>query len=89
LSPGLGNLPLPDGPITLGIDRGYVRDWEQKQCHCAVVSKRFCKRQQMQWMRKCAHLLLKPGSSLDHELGAMFLCWYPDFHVEEEEAWAA
>jgi hypothetical protein len=23
-----GNLPIPDGPITVGIDGGYVRDWE-------------------------------------------------------------
>src|SRR5439155_3675397 len=25
------NLPIPDGPITVGIDGGYVRDWEAKQ----------------------------------------------------------
>jgi hypothetical protein len=87
LSTGLGNLPLHDGPITLGIDRGYVRDWEQKQCHFAVVSKRFCKRQQMQWIRKGAHLLLQTRvKTLNHELGAMFLRWYTDFHVQEEEA---
>ena len=23
-------LPLPDGPLTVGIDGGYVRDWEEK-----------------------------------------------------------
>jgi hypothetical protein len=53
------NLPLPNGPITVGIDRGYVWDWEQKQRHFTVVSKRFCKRQQTQWMRKGAHLRLQ------------------------------
>jgi hypothetical protein len=26
-----GNLPIPDGPITVGIDGGYVRDWEAKK----------------------------------------------------------
>ena len=85
----MGNLPLPDGPVTAGIDRDYVRDWEQKQCHFAVLSKRFCKGQQMQWMHKAAHLLLQTRvNPLKHKLGAMFLRWYPDFHVREEEAWA-
>jgi hypothetical protein len=23
-----GNLPIPDGPLTVGIDGGYVRDWD-------------------------------------------------------------
>ena len=26
-----GNLPLPDGPLTVGIDGGYVRNWEEKK----------------------------------------------------------
>ena len=26
-----GNLPIPDGPITVGIDGGYVRDWDEKK----------------------------------------------------------
>ena len=26
-----GNLPMPDGPITVGIDGGYVRDWDEKK----------------------------------------------------------
>jgi hypothetical protein len=26
-----GALPIPDGPITVGIDGGYVRDWEAKK----------------------------------------------------------
>jgi hypothetical protein len=25
-----GRLPIPDGPLTVGIDGGYVRDWDEK-----------------------------------------------------------
>src|SRR5215510_13468150 len=32
-----GNLPIPDGPITVGIDGGYMRDWEAKQHHFEVI----------------------------------------------------
>lgn len=32
-----GNLPLPDGPITVGIDGGYVRDWEAKRRNFEVI----------------------------------------------------
>ena len=32
-----GTLPLPDGPITVGIDGGYVRDWEAKKSHFEVI----------------------------------------------------
>jgi hypothetical protein len=32
-----GNLPIPDGPITVGIDGGYVRDWEAKKRHFEVI----------------------------------------------------
>ena len=32
-----GHLPIPDGPITVGIDGGYVRNWEAKQHHCEVI----------------------------------------------------
>ena len=31
------NLPLPDGPITVGIDGGYVRDWEAKKHNFEVI----------------------------------------------------
>jgi hypothetical protein len=30
------NLPIPDGPITVGIDGGYVRDWEIKKHNLAL-----------------------------------------------------
>jgi len=49
-----------------------------------VVSKRFCKKQQMQWTKRGAHLLLQTRvKTLNHELGAVFKHWYPDMEVEE------
>ena len=49
-----------------------------------VVSKRFCKRQQMQWSKRGAHLLLQTRiKTLNRELGTMFKRWYPDMQVEE------
>src|ERR671925_1106482 len=32
-----GTLPIPDGPITVGIDGGYVRDWEAKKHNFEVI----------------------------------------------------
>jgi hypothetical protein len=32
-----GNLPIPDGPITVGIDGGYVRDWDEKKRQFEVI----------------------------------------------------
>src|SRR5882724_7460733 len=50
-----------------------------------VISKRFCKRQQMQWTKRGAHLLLQMGvKTLNRELGVMFQRWYPDLQLEEE-----
>jgi hypothetical protein len=55
-----------------------------------VVSKRFCKKQQMQWSKPGAHLLLQTRvKTLDGELGAIFKCWYPDMDLEVEEMPAA
>src|SRR5882672_994952 len=49
-----------------------------------VVSKRFCKKQQMQWSKRGAHLLLQTRvKTLNHELGSVFKRWYPDMQVEE------
>ncbi len=31
------NLPRPEGPITVGIDGGYVRDWTEKKRHFEVI----------------------------------------------------
>ena len=44
----------------------------------AVVSKRFAKRQQMQWTRRGAHLLLQTRTrALDGMLRPMFERWHP------------
>src|SRR5207245_3964222 len=32
-----GVLPIPDGPITVGIDGGYVRDWDAKKHNFEVI----------------------------------------------------
>jgi hypothetical protein len=45
-----------------------------------VVSKRFVKRQQMQWSQKGAHLLLQTRTKvLDGDLEGAFRDWYPQF----------
>jgi hypothetical protein len=50
-----------------------------------VISKRFCKRQQMQWTKRGAHLLLQMRvKTLNQELGVMFQRWYPDLQLETE-----
>jgi hypothetical protein len=55
-----------------------------------VISKRFCKQQQMQWTKQGAHLLLQTRvKTLNGELGAMFKRWYPDMQVEQVVAEAA
>jgi hypothetical protein len=49
-----------------------------------VISKRFCKQQQMQWSKRGAHLLLQMRiKTLNRELGSVFKRWYPDIEVEE------
>jgi hypothetical protein len=49
-----------------------------------VVSKRFCKKQQMQWSKRGAHLLLQTRvKTLNRELCAVFKRWYPDLEVED------
>ena len=51
-----------------------------------VVSKRFCKRQQMQRAKRGAHLLIQARvKTLNREWAAVFKQWYPDLEVEEWE----
>ncbi len=48
-----------------------------------VVSKRFVKRQQMQWTQKGAHLLLQTRTKvLDGDLEDIFRGWYPQFRSQ-------
>jgi hypothetical protein len=55
-----------------------------------VVSTRFCKKQQMQWSKEGAHLLLQTRvQTLNGDLSVMFKRWYPDMDIEVEEMPAA
>jgi hypothetical protein len=51
-----------------------------------IVSKRFTKKQQMQWTKKSAHLVLQMRTQvLDERLEATFRDWYPDFRRKSPE----
>ena len=51
-----------------------------------VVSKRFCKKQQMQWSKEGAHLLLQTRvRTLNGELAGIFRRWYPDLDIKAAE----
>jgi hypothetical protein len=53
----------------------------------AVVSKRFAKRQQMQWIRRGAHLLLQTRTrALDGTLRPLFERWYPGLTTDKPAA---
>jgi hypothetical protein len=44
----------------------------------SIISKRLAKRQQMQWTKRCAHLLLQIRTrALDGMLQSLFEQWYP------------
>jgi hypothetical protein len=50
----------------------------------SVLSKRFVKKQSMQWTKRGAHLLLQTRvKTLNNELASTFRHWYPDFQVED------
>jgi hypothetical protein len=52
-----------------------------------VVSRRFVKKQQMQWTLKGAHLLLQTRTKvLNNELEDVFRRWYPQFRAQEKTA---
>jgi hypothetical protein len=49
----------------------------------SVISKRFGKRQSMQWTKRGAHLLLQTRvKTLNNELPSTFRLWYPDVPME-------
>lgn len=59
-----------------------------------VISKRMVKKQQMQWSKKGAHLLVQMRTKvLNNELEGLFRRWYPRFRIAtnggEEQAAAA
>jgi hypothetical protein len=50
-----------------------------------IVKKRFAKKQQMQWTKKSAHLLLQMRTQvLDEWLEETFRDWYPHFRTIPE-----
>ena len=52
-----------------------------------VVSRRFVKKQQMQWTLKGAHLLLQTRTKvLNNELEDVFRCWFPRFRPKAQKA---
>lgn len=52
----------------------------------AVISKRFAKKQQMQWSRTGAHLLLQTRTqTLDGSLRSTFRQWYPGMAIDNHE----
>jgi hypothetical protein len=49
-----------------------------------LISKRFAKKQQMQWTPKGAHLLLQMRvKTLNGDLSTAFREWYPSIQLEE------
>jgi hypothetical protein len=77
LIPNYGERYRNGEPIATGFVESTVNE---------VVSKRFCKKQQMQWSKEGAHLLLQTRvRTLNGELGAIFKRWYRDMDLEVEE----
>jgi hypothetical protein len=51
-----------------------------------VISRRFAKKQQMQWLKKGAHLLLQTRTkTLDGTLRHLFTRWYPGIAVNDNQ----
>jgi hypothetical protein len=77
LIPNYGERYRHDKAIATGFVESTVNE---------VVSKRFCKKQQMQWSKEGAHLLLQTRvRTLNGELSAIFQRWYPDMDLQVEE----
>jgi len=81
LIPNYGERYHNGEPIATGFVESTVNE---------VVSRRFCKKQQMQWSKPGAHLLLQTRvKTLNGELGTIFKRWYPDMDIEVDEMPAA
>jgi hypothetical protein len=77
LIPNYGERYRNGEPIATGFVESTVNE---------VVSKRFCKQQQMQWSKEGAHLLLQTRVRvLNGELAGIFKRWYPDLDIKAEE----
>jgi hypothetical protein len=77
LIPNYGERYRNGEPIATGFVESTVNE---------VVSKRFCKKQQMAWSKEGAHLLLQTRVRvLNGELAGIFKGWYPDLDMKAEE----
>ena len=77
LIPNYGERYRNGEPIATGFVESTVNE---------VVSKRFCKKQQMAWSKEGAHLLLQTRvRTLNGELTGIFKGWYPDLDIKAEE----
>ena len=77
LIPNYGERYRNGEPIATGFVKSTVNE---------VVNKRFCKKQQMQWSKEGAHLLLQTRvRTLNGELAGIFKRWYPDLDLKIEE----
>jgi hypothetical protein len=77
LIPNYGERYRNGEPIATGFVESTVHE---------VVSKRFCKKQQMQWSKEGAHLLLQTRvRTLNGELAGIFKRWYPDLDIKGGE----
>jgi hypothetical protein len=77
LIPNYGERYRNGEPIATGFVESTVNE---------VVSKRFCKKQQMAWSKEGAHLLLQTRVRvLNGELAGIFKSWYPDLDMKAEE----
>jgi hypothetical protein len=55
-----------------------ISSWLAESTMNAVIGKRFAKRQQMQWTKRGAHLLMQTRThTLDGTLSSPFEEWYP------------
>jgi hypothetical protein len=77
LIPNYGQRYRNGEPIATGFAESTVNE---------VVSRRFCKKQSMQWSKEGAHLLLQTRvRTLNGELAGIFKRWYPDLDIKAEE----
>jgi hypothetical protein len=77
LIPNYGERYRNGEPIATGFVESTVNE---------VVSKRFCKKQQMSWSKEGAHLLLQTRvRTLNGELAGIFKGWYPELDIKAEE----
>ena len=77
LIPNYGERYRNGEPIATGFVESTVNE---------VVSKRFCKKQQMAWSKEGAHLLLQTRvRTLNGELAGIFKRWYPNLDIKAKE----